>query len=97
MRGSAREIVLATFAFSWIPMLMLIGVMLFLVERLRGGVLAAVAAHFGFNGGDVLVPSPGLAGTLLEMAVLVLIATGAAVVYLGDRKKSGARRSDTSN
>ena len=31
--------------------------MLFLGERLGGGVLAAVAAHFGFNGADSLMPA----------------------------------------
>lgn len=61
-------------------------VMLFLVERLRGGVPAAMAAHFGFNGGDSVVPQPGVVGTLLELGVLLLIALGAALMYMRDRK-----------
>jgi uncharacterized protein len=63
-------------------------VMLFLVERLRGGVIAAVAAHFGFNGADAMVPNPGAAGMLLELAVLVVIASGAAAVFARDSKSS---------
>jgi membrane protease YdiL (CAAX protease family) len=67
-------------------------VMLFLVERLRGGVLAAVAAHFGFNGADSLVPNQGTVGMLMELAVLVLIAFAVAVVYLRDGKSSAPTR-----
>lgn len=62
-------------------------VMLFLVERLRGGVPAAVAAHFGFNGGDSVVPRPTVIGTLLELGVLLLIALGAAWLYTRDRTR----------
>ncbi len=63
-------------------------VMLFLVERLRGGVPAAVAAHFGFNGGDSVMPRPGVVGTLLELGVLLLIALGAALFYMRDRRRT---------
>jgi membrane protease YdiL (CAAX protease family) len=65
-------------------------VMLFLVERLRGGVIAAVAAHFGFNGADAMVPNPGAAGMLLELAVLVVIASGAAAVFAPDTRTRSA-------
>ncbi len=73
-------------------------VMLLLVERLRGGVFAALAAHFGFNAGDSLVPNPGTMGMLLELAVLLLIAFGAAAVYRRDAsasRRTRTRRSST--
>jgi uncharacterized protein len=56
-------------------------IMLFVTERLRGGVWAAVAVHAGFNGADALMPSHGGTGAMLEMTIMIGIAAGVAVIW----------------
>jgi membrane protease YdiL (CAAX protease family) len=52
---------------------------LFLVERLRGGVLAAILLHAAWNLAGALMPPPGNAGAVLQLTMLAGIAllTGA--------------------
>lgn len=59
-------------------------VILFLVERLRGGVLAAIAAHAGFNAAGALMPTGGPAASVLELAILLTMAAAVALVYRRD-------------
>jgi len=55
-------------------------VILFVSQRLRGGVWAAVAAHAGWNAMDGLMPSSGSTGALLEAGILVMLALGSALM-----------------
>ncbi len=61
----------AAFFASMIP---LSYTMIFVVERLRGGVWAAVAAHAGLNAAGALMPSYGDLGAVIELAVATAIA-----------------------
>lgn len=54
---------------------------LFVFERLRGGVWAAIILHAAWNLADALIPNLGDAGTALEAALLLVIAGGAALAW----------------
>lgn len=54
---------------------------LFLSERLRGGVWAAVAAHAAWNLSEALMPGLNQIGTIMETAMFFAIAGGAAIVW----------------
>lgn len=65
----------------FISVISLTFVILFVSERLRGGVWAAVAAHAGFNAMDgSLMPSAGSTGALLEAGILIILALGSALM-----------------
>lgn len=64
----------------FISVISLTFVILFVSQRLRGGVWAAVAAHAGFNAMDSLMPSAGSTGALLEAGLLVMLALGSALM-----------------
>ncbi|WP_152365975.1 type II CAAX endopeptidase family protein [Microlunatus speluncae] len=61
----------AAFFVSMIP---LSYTMIFVVERLRGGVWAAVLAHAGLNAAGALMPSHGDLGAVVELAVTIVVA-----------------------
>ena len=61
----------ATFFLTLLPLSYLI---ILLVEDLRGGVWAAVAAHAGFNVADALLPPHGDLGSVIELALMIIIA-----------------------
>ena len=65
-------------------------VILFVSQRLRGGVWAAVAAHAGWNAMDGLMPSSGATGALLEAGILIMLALGSALLLR--RQPSSPRR-----
>ncbi|MBO0812334.1 MAG: CPBP family intramembrane metalloprotease [Microlunatus sp.] len=56
-------------------------IMIFVTERLRGGVWAAVAAHAGFNAADALMPGHGTAGDVLELSIMIALAGAVAVLW----------------
>jgi membrane protease YdiL (CAAX protease family) len=66
---------------------------LFVSERLRGGVWAAVLLHASWNLGDALMPSSGDRGALLETGLIVAVAVGTALVWSSTRVtlRSGGR------
>jgi hypothetical protein len=68
----------AAFFVSMIP---LSYTMIFVVERLRGGVWAAVAAHAGLNAAGALMPSYGDLGAVIELAVAIMVAVVVALAY----------------
>lgn len=54
---------------------------LFVSERLRGGVWAAILLHAAWNFTDAVTPATGNAGALLETLLIVLVAAGAALAW----------------
>lgn len=76
---------LGTAAF-FIAMIPLSYTMIIAVERLRGGVWAAVAAHAGLNAAGALMPSYGDAGAVIELAVTVLVAVVVGIAVGRDRR-----------
>lgn len=63
----------------------------FVSERLRGGVWAAIAAHASFNLTDALLPDPNHLARVLEVLVAIAIAVGCWRVWRGsDRARPAA-------
>lgn len=86
-RRRFAEFAVLCLLFSWIP---LTYIMVFVTERLRGGVWAAVGAHAGFNLMDSLTPQHGDRGALLEAMIMIGIAVLLAVVWrLSPATKTG--------
>lgn len=51
---------------------------LFVSERMRGGVPAAILMHAAWNFATQVVPSPGIAGSLLTLGIVTAFAVGVA-------------------
>lgn len=67
--------------FFFVSIIPMTYIMVFVTERLRGGVWAGVAAHAGFNAASALMPSVGTAGTLLETMIMFAVAGLVAVAW----------------
>ncbi len=70
----------------FLSLLPLTYLMLFVTERLRGGVLAAIVMHAAWNLTDELVPVPGSGGLWLRL-LLLLVTAGAVAVWWRHRPR----------